>query len=165
MISTASDSVPVVIRRMAPSEHAEVIDVLFRSMKGSLANMRPEQLRAEADYKGFFRDVVVVTRDMWVAERQSRVAAVLALDGNEIDRLYVAPEVQGRLIGTALLEHAKSLHPSGLTLVTNQSNTGARRFYERHGFTARQFGVSAPPENEPDVVYVWDGLPPIAQAG
>lgn len=153
-----SDIAPVAIRRMAPSELAETVDVLYRSLLGSLANMRPEQLRSEADYRGFFRDVVVVTRDIWVAESEGRIAGVLALDGNDVDRLYVAPEVQGRLIGTALLTHAKSLHPSGLTLVTNQSNTGACRFYERHGFSARKFGISPPPESEPDVVYVWDGV-------
>ena len=153
-----SDAAPVAIRRMAPIELDEVIDVLFRSLQGSLASLRPEQLRTEAAYKGFFRDVVVVTRDIWVAELGGRVAGVLALEGKDVDRLYVAPEAQGRSIGTALLEHAKSLNPRGLTLITNQSNTGARRFYERHGFTARKFGMSPPPENEPDVAYAWDGI-------
>jgi GNAT superfamily N-acetyltransferase len=144
---------------MNPSELSEVIDVWYRSMMGSLSYMRPEQLRPEQDYKGFFRTVVATTRDLWVAERQGRIAGVLALEGNDIDRLYVAPEAQGALVGTLLMARAKSLHPQGLTLVTHQRNTSACRFYERHGFQARTFGSSPPPENEPDVVYAWDGSP------
>src|SRR6185436_2028842 len=100
----------------------------------SRAYLRPEQLLSEEAYRGFFREVVVTTRDLWVAELGGRVAGVLALVGDEIDRLYIAPEAQHRLVGTALLEHAKALHPNGLTLVTHQRNTVACRFYERHGF-------------------------------
>jgi putative acetyltransferase len=142
---------------MGPNELAEVTDAWYRSLIGSLAYMRPEQLRSEEAYKGFFREVVATTRDLWVAELEGRVAGVLALEGNEIDRLYVAPEAQRRRVGTTLLEHAKVLHPKGLTLVTHQRNTGACRFYEQHGFEARELGTSPPPENEPDVKYAWIG--------
>jgi GNAT superfamily N-acetyltransferase len=145
---------------MALNELDEVVDVYCRSLLGSLSFMRPEQLRSTEAYGDFFRDIVATTRDLWIAEFEGRVAGVLALHGNVIDRLYVAPEAQGRGLGTALLEHAKSLRPNGLTLLTHQRNTGARRFYERHGFVAREFGTSPPPENEPDVEYVWSGSRP-----
>jgi ribosomal protein S18 acetylase RimI-like enzyme len=161
MDSTALDAPPsTIVRRMAPNELEEVVEVWYRSLLGSLSYLRPEQLRSEEAYKGFFREIVVPTRDLWIAEREGRVAAVLALDGGEIDRLYVAPEAQGRRLGTALVEHAKALHPTGLALVTHQRNTGACRFYERHGFTVRELGTSPPPENEPDVEYVWSGVRP-----
>jgi len=48
-------------RRMKPGELAVVIDVWYRSLRGSLAWMRPEQLRTEEEYKCFFRDVVAGT--------------------------------------------------------------------------------------------------------
>jgi ribosomal protein S18 acetylase RimI-like enzyme len=54
-----------------------------------------------------------------------------------------------------LLAHACSLSPQGLELHTHQQNTGARRFYERHGFAAVRFGLSPPPESAPDVEYHW----------
>jgi len=158
MNSTKTDAqLPVVIRRMGPGELGEVTDAWYRSLVGSLAYLRPEQLLSEEAYRGFFREVVVTTRDLWVAELGGRVAGVLALVGDEIDRLYIAPEAQHRLVGTALLEHAKALHPNGLTLVTHQRNTVACRFYERHGFEVRKFGRSPPPEGEPDVTYAWSG--------
>lgn len=145
------------IRRFVPSDLAEATDVWYRSLAGSIAYMRPEQRRREEDDKGFFREVVAVTRDIWVAVLDERLIGVLALEGSEVDRLYVAPEAQGCGVGTALLEHAKSLHPDGLTLVTHQRNGGARRFYERHGFVAGKLGLSPPPESEPDVWYAWPG--------
>lgn len=146
------------IRRFVPSDLAEATDVWYRSLAASIAYMRPEQRRREEDDKGFFREVVAVTRDLWVAVLDERVVGVLALVGSEVDRLYVAPEAQGCGVGTALLQHAKTLHPDGLTLVTHQRNGGARRFYERHGFVAGKLGLSPPPESEPDVIYVWPDL-------
>lgn len=146
-LNTVSNAEAVKVRRMRPDELEEVTDAWYRSFIGSIAYMRPEQLQSEDAYKGFL--------DLWVAEFEGRVAGVLALEGNEIDRLYVAPEAQRRHIGTALLEHAKTLYPSGLKLVTHQRNTKARCFYERHGFEAQEFGTSPPPENEPDVKYAW----------
>jgi ribosomal protein S18 acetylase RimI-like enzyme len=59
-------------------------------------------------------------------------------------------------VGTALLDKAKELTPAGLTLFTHQRNARARTFYERRGFRAVAFGVSPPPESEPDVKYAWD---------
>jgi RimJ/RimL family protein N-acetyltransferase len=149
---------------MASGELPVVIDVWYRSLLGSLEGMRPDQLRSEGSYKDFFRNVVAIRRDVWVAELDGEVAGVLALCDSEIDRLYVAPEAQGRGVGTALLDHAKSLHPAGLTLVTHERNIGARRFYERHGFEVLKYGTSPPPENEPDVEYRWlgaDRRPPV----
>jgi ribosomal protein S18 acetylase RimI-like enzyme len=54
-----------------------------------------------------------------------------------------------------LLDRAKELAPDGLTLFTHQGNERARAFYERRGFRAVAFGVSPPPESEPDVKYAW----------
>jgi hypothetical protein len=42
-------------------------------------------------------------------------------------------------------------------LYTLQINTNARAFYERNGFRALKFGLSPPPESEPDVEYHWGG--------
>jgi hypothetical protein len=42
-----------------------------------------------------------------------------------------------------------------LGLFTHQRNEKARRFYEARGFVAVRFGMSPPPENEPDVRYEW----------
>ena len=58
-------------------------------------------------------------------------------------------------LGTRLLDRAKAERPDGLDLWTFQANTGARRFYERHGFVevARTDGDNE--EGAPDVRLAW----------
>lgn len=103
----------------------------------------------------FFRDVILAENQVWVAEMQGRPAAFMAMRDDFIDRLYVGPDHWRRGIGTALIAHARSLSPGHLWLYTLQINAGARAFYERHGFVAEKFGISPPPESEPDVEYHW----------
>ena len=82
---------------------------------------------------------------------------VLAMQDDVLDRLYVDTSVQGMGVGSALLDRAKSLSPDGLRLVTLERNERARRFYERRGFVAYDYGRSPAPEDEPDVWYRWPG--------
>ena len=71
------------IRRLVPSDLAEATDVWYRSLAGSIAYMLPEQRRREEEDKGFFREVVAVTRDVWVAVSDEAIVGVLALEGSE----------------------------------------------------------------------------------
>jgi ribosomal protein S18 acetylase RimI-like enzyme len=64
----------------------------------------------------------------------------------------------GRGFGAQLLAVAKRERPRGLSLWTFASNTGAQRFYERHGFIeADRTDGSRNEECAPDVLYVWPG--------
>lgn len=111
------------------------------------------ELHTAEEDRAYFRDVILAANDVFVAEADGQIRGYLAIQGDYIDRLYVAVDQQRRGIGTALLAHAAALSPAGLRLCTHVKNTGARAFYERHGFTAVRFGVSPPPESEPDVEY------------
>lgn len=75
-----------------------------------------------------------------------------------IEQLYIAPGAVGRGIGSVLLERAKCELSSPIRLYTFQENAGARRFYERHGFVAVEFGDGTGNEEKcPDVLYEWRG--------
>jgi ribosomal protein S18 acetylase RimI-like enzyme len=91
-----------------------------------------------------------------VAAEAGLAVGLLALADGHVDQLYVDPAAQRRGVGTALIEHARSLFPSGLRLFTHQRNARARAFYEKLGFRVIRFGVSPPPESEPDVAYAWE---------
>ena len=66
------------------------------------------------------------------------------------------PEAQGRGTGSTLLQKAMECAGGLLELWTFQRNHAARRFYERHGFTAVVFTDGADnEEREPDVLYRW----------
>ncbi|CAN5860357.1 hypothetical protein BH23ACT2_BH23ACT2_12340 [soil metagenome] len=72
-----------------------------------------------------------------------------------LDQLFVDPDGVGRGVGSALLEQAKERRPDGLDLWTFEGNTGARRFYERHGFRAVARADGLNEEGAPDVRYRW----------
>ena len=95
-----------------------------------------------------------------VAGGVPRAMAAHAVDNGVgwIEQLYVEPGFNGRGGGTALLQralaelHAAGAHP--VRLWCFQANTGARRFYERHGFVAVDFTDGRGNEEGcPDVLY------------
>jgi GNAT superfamily N-acetyltransferase len=92
-----------------------------------------------------------------LADVDGRIVGLLAQRGALIAQLFIDLEWQGRGVGTLLLDAAKRRAPDGLRLFTYQRNGEARTFYEHRGFAAVRFGVSPPPENEPDVEYWWPG--------
>ena len=105
-----------------------------------------------------FRQHIASACEVWVAEAEDGIVGYLALKGSYIDRLYISLLHQRHGIGSALLKHAMERSPTGLELHTHQKNTHARAFYEKHGFGAVKYGISPPPESEPDVEYHWRPL-------
>jgi ribosomal protein S18 acetylase RimI-like enzyme len=75
--------------------------------------------------------------------------------------LYVRPDHARHGIGTLLLDLAKARRPGGFSLWVFESNTGARRFYARHGLvTLERTDGSANEERAPDVRMAWPGSDP-----
>ena len=73
-----------------------------------------------------------------------------------LEQLYILPDQQRQGIGTRLLGMAQTAAGSRLCLYTFTRNAGARRFYERHGFTpVAESDGSRNEEGEPDVRYEW----------
>ena len=104
----------------------------------------------------WMRHVVFATRRVWVALVDGEIAGYLSLDGDCVTGLYVAPEQQGQGIGAGLLNIAKGEAPKGLSLFVFEANTGAIRFYERHGFeTLARTGGKVNDEGLPDRRMAW----------
>ena len=94
--------------------------------------------------------------ELWVAEVEGRIVGFAGVSGDELTHLYIDPLAQNRGVGTALLDHAKSLRPERLELWVFQENGGARRFYEGHGFQLiRLTNGARNMEQEPDALYEW----------
>ena len=145
----------MIVRRYRPEDFDPVNDLWRRSRLAAFPDVQTRTGYTAEDDRDHFREVVQVKNDVWVAEVDGRPAAFMAIAGDFIDQLYVAPEHQRRGIGAALLAHARALSPSGLRLFTFQVNANGRAFYEKHGFVIIRLGVSPPPESEPDIEYHW----------
>ncbi|HTO54593.1 MAG TPA: GNAT family N-acetyltransferase [Myxococcota bacterium] len=144
------------IRRLRHDEIEELVRLWRRSRDETQPWLEARMSYSPDDDLRFFRDVLAREHEVWVACAGPRLLGLLALRDAFVGYLYVDPPAQRSGVGRALLEHAKRLHPRGLSLYTHQRNQRARAFYERHGFRPVTFGVSPSPECEPDVRYAWD---------
>jgi GNAT superfamily N-acetyltransferase len=143
-----------ILRRAAAGEAVAVGDLWLRSRYASVPAI-PQPLHSDDGVREWFARVVLATREVWLAEVGEQVVALMVLDGDWIDQLYVDPEWFGRGLGSQLVELAKELRPSGLDLWTFQSNKRARRFYERHGFRPQETTDGENEEGAADVRYRW----------
>ncbi|MFF7542278.1 GNAT family N-acetyltransferase [Streptomyces canus] len=144
----------VVIRRAVASDASATADVYLRSFAAALPTVvRP---RSDDEVRAYIRDVVVPSRETWVAVAEEQVVGLMVVAGDLLSQLYLAPDWRGRGIGDRFVALAKERSPRGLSLWTFQVNEPAHRFYERHGFVeAERTDGSGNEEREPDVRYVW----------
>jgi GNAT superfamily N-acetyltransferase len=142
------------VERATPADADQLADVFLASRRDALPYL-PE-LHSDGDTHRWMREVVLARCAVWVAREGAAPVGFLALEGEHVEHLYVAPAHQGRGIGSRLLDQAKAASPARLELYAFQRNAAARSFYERRGFRPVRFGDgSTNEEHEPDVLYEW----------
>jgi GNAT superfamily N-acetyltransferase len=139
------------LRRAGTSDAAAVADVFLASFH---ATYDFPLAHTDDEVRGWIRDRLIPDREVWVAEDDGRIVALLALSPGWIDQLYVAPDRLGAGIGSRLMAIAQGRQPE-LQLWTFQANARARRFYESHGFVAVEETAGDNEEGQPDVRYEW----------
>jgi GNAT superfamily N-acetyltransferase len=146
----------VVVRRPDPAkrdvEARAIRDVMIAARRSSMPWLAEVHTVDEA--LAFVREVVLATQSVWLAECDSEIVGFAARKDTWLMHLYIAPAWSGHGIGRRLLDRVLSESPS-LELWTFARNAGARRFYERNGFVAVEFGDGGGnEEGEADVRYV-----------
>jgi GNAT superfamily N-acetyltransferase len=149
----------LLIRPLEPWDTDEAAGVWWAARHADGSQL-PPAIHTEANVRAWFANVLLPDGQSWVAVDDDRIVAVLTLDGDDLDQLYVEPSVAGQGIGSTLVDLAKDLRPGGLALWTFQTNTRAQAFYTRHGFTeVRRTDGGANEEKAPDVRMVWGAHP------
>ena len=148
-----------IIIRPYKSDDFEAVTLLWRrAREQAFPDFQRRKGHTFEEDRAYFRDVILVNNDVWVVEVDGEQVAFMAMAGDFIDQLFVAPEYQGNGIGKMLIEHARSLSPGHLWLYTLQINTNGRAFYEKNGFRQVKLEISPAPESEPDVEYHWGAM-------
>ena len=143
------------IREYQPQDF-DAVTILWRiSREKSLPDFQMEKGHFFYEDRNYFQNFVLKHNQVWVVDWDKRPVGFMAMNKDFIDQLYIDPDYQRRGIGQAFLDFARERSPEHLWLYTLQVNVNARAFYEKNGFVAEQFGVSPPPESEPDVEYHW----------
>jgi GNAT superfamily N-acetyltransferase len=141
------------IRRATVDDAGAIADIYLASFK---ATYDFPLAHSDDEVRAWVREVLIPGHEVWLALDGDGALGFLALGSDTIEQLYVAPDRTGSGIGSRLVALAQSRRGHGLSLWTFQVNVGARRFYERHGFTAAEMtDGSANEERQPDVRYVW----------
>ena len=149
----------LVIRRPDPARFAAEADaataLVLASRRAALPWLR--EAHTDEETARWMRETVFPRHSVWLAVFERDIVGLATRDGAWLANLYVKPEWTSHGIGGALL--AKILAEAAivtpvLRLHTFARNAGARRFYERHGFTVTALGDgSGNEEHEPDVRY------------
>ena len=146
---------PRMVRLYARPDFDHLVRRWHETNRVSYPYVEAQQRHTLDDAREFFRDEVLATCEVWVAEQSGKLLGLLALEAPWIRQLTIFAEFQRQGVGTALLRKAREHCPAELRLFTFRRNTPARAFYRKHGFFPAAFGISPAPELEPDVEYRW----------
>jgi ribosomal protein S18 acetylase RimI-like enzyme len=144
------------LREAAALDASAIAQVLIEAREAFMAYAPSPH--PPAAVKAWVRDTLLPSGNVRVALVGGEVVGFMALSTDArsswVDQLYVAPAYVNQGIGAQLLGQALASLVRPVRLYTWASNSGSRRFYERHGFEAIAFGDgSANEEKCPDVLY------------
>jgi GNAT superfamily N-acetyltransferase len=153
----------IALRGAVASEADQLAELLLRVREQNVGAI-PPAVHPLDDMRRWMREVVFGSMDVWVAEVPGRALPLIGMmvvrRPDWLEQLYVEADFSGRGLGSRLVALAKGEFPAGLQLWTFQSNVGACRFYESHGFVPVQWTDGDNEEQAPDVRYQWDPQQP-----
>jgi GNAT superfamily N-acetyltransferase len=147
----------VTVRRAEPEDATAIADLYTLARIHAVPQM-PPALHTNAEDRAYVaRRIVEDDVEMWVAEHgEGGILAFASCTPTWLDSLYIAPDRKGEGLGTLLLEAVKATHPEGFQLWVFETNTGARRFYARHGLVeVERTDGSGNEERAPDIRMEW----------
>lgn len=145
------------IRSALDSDAARLADVYLASRK-VLVSFAP-LVHSDSDVREWIREVLIPSGRVTVGIIDDHIVGMMAIATDEkdygwIDHLYLDPRLVGKGLGSELLLHGLDNLPRPVRLYTFAENTGACRFYERHGFRPIEYGDgSGNEEGCPDILY------------
>ncbi len=145
---------PTAIRPATAADAPEAADV-FLASRASMSYL--PTLHTDDETREFVRGLIE-NAETWVAVRDDHIVGLACIDGGWLEHLYVHPQRFNTRTGSKLLAHVMAQHPKGFQFHVFQANTGARRFYERHGAALVRLTDGRDNEEKlPDALYVWRG--------
>jgi len=154
----------IMVRRGVP-EDLDTVAALFTEARAAAVPAMPPPVHTSAEYRAWWGRQLEGEREAWVAVevtdgQEGAPVGVMLLERGWLHSLYVRAGRTGEGIGNLLLDVAQAQRPAGLQLWVFETNTAARRLYERRGFVAVEHtDGSDNEERAPDVRMMWAGDP------
>ena len=96
--------------------------------------MAPEYWKSKVDD---MRKIYIPASETYVYENEGSIEGFISIYNNSIAAVFVSPTLQGKGIGSGLVEFVKSKYKA-LSLCVYKSNVKSISFYRKHGFQAVQ---------------------------
>lgn len=155
MTSAPAGAALPTIRRATTADATEVAELFWRIRAESVPYI-PMIVHPRETVEPFVREVLLREFEVWLAEVDGVPVGFLALmPPDQLGHLYITAEHTGHGLGGRFLEIARGRFPDGLELWVFESNAGALRFYERHGFVLVERTEGDNEEGAPDLRLVW----------
>jgi GNAT superfamily N-acetyltransferase len=143
--------------RRGVAEDAPAIAALYTAARvAAVPQMPPAMHTAQEDVAYCSGRITEAVGTAWLAEADGELLGFAMCTPTFLDGLYVRPDLKGQGVGSLLLDVVEATHPEGYELWVFESNTGARRLYERRGLVeVERTDGSGNEEKAPDIRMAW----------
>ncbi|MDO8907562.1 MAG: N-acetyltransferase [Pseudohongiella sp.] len=120
------------IRKFKQTDLDQVLAIWLTASIEAHSFIEPEFWEAKVSD---MRDVYIPASETFVWEHEDKIAGFYSLCGDTLAAIFVDIALQGKGLGTALLDDARSRRDS-LQLSVYKENVSSLKFYEKYGFTS-----------------------------
>ncbi|WP_312373506.1 acetyltransferase [Stutzerimonas nitrititolerans] len=121
----------MIIRQATNADHPLLLNIWQRSVRAThhfLQESYIEELLPQ------LRDNYLPAVELWVAvDTEDSPLGFIGLNENHVEMLFIEPDLRGKGIGRALLDHARSSRQQ-MSVDVNEQNPEAVGFYLHYGF-------------------------------
>ena len=121
----------MIIRQATNADHPQLLNIWLRSVRATHHFLQESDIEALLPQ---LRDIYLPAVELWVAvDAEDCPLGFIGLNENHVEMLFIEPDLRGKGIGRALLDHARSSR-SQMSVDVNEQNPEAVGFYLHYGF-------------------------------
>lgn len=121
----------MIIRQATHADHPQLLNIWLRSVRATHHFLQASDIEALLPQ---LRDVYLPAVELWVAvNAEDCPLGFIGLNEHHVEMLFIEPDLRGKGIGRALLDHARSSR-NQMSVDVNEQNPEAVGFYSHYGF-------------------------------
>ncbi|WP_312920473.1 acetyltransferase [Stutzerimonas nitrititolerans] len=121
----------MIIRQATNADHPLLLNIWQRSVRATHHFLQESDIQ---ELLPQLRDNYLPAVELWVAvDTEDSPLGFIGLNENHVEMLFIEPDLRGKGIGRALLDHARSSRQQ-MSVDVNEQNPEAVGFYLHYGF-------------------------------
>lgn len=118
------------IRNFQHSDIESIVEIWLAASIKAHDFMAPEYWESKLDD---MRNIYIPASETYVYENDAKIEGFISIYENNIAAIFVSPKLQGKGIGSGLIDFVRSRYKE-LSLCVYKSNEKSISFYKKHGF-------------------------------